>query len=164
MNTDGPQIRLYTENSLQSVAPVLLVVVFFGIGISLLFQGQYLGALLLIFMAGWPALKLIRMIQSLSISGDSIIVGYLLKKDGYHALEIESIDWKVALKYERNTRLSGSYTFLLILLTNGKRIVIPGSPYSAFNIRKPLLDWCRTYNPTVLENITREGINSLSEN
>jgi len=160
---DGQNVQLYSAGLNNYIFLSGLVFFFFGFGVVLLFDGgpySYSMAWVFIVIAGLPVLKIFRTIKSLSISGDSILVSYPLGTHIYPAIKIETIDWGLILVWWGET-LHRSYTVLVIQLTNGKKIKIPGSPYSSFDMRKALLEWCRIYNPTVLENINREGINSL---
>lgn len=164
---DGQNVQLYSAGLKDYIFLSGLIFFFLGLGIFLLCDKQsyssyslYLIAWAPIVIAGMPVLKIFRTIKSLSISDDSIVVSYPLHACVYPALEIETIDWVITLVWKGNLP-HHSYTSLLIRLVNGRKIKIPGSPYSSFDMRKTLLDWCHTYNPTVLENISREGINSL---
>ena len=112
-------------------------------------------------------------LESVVISGESLIFSYRLTKKVFKASEVAAIGWQTGL-YLRSSRHHaislgsrftgdlgpsgdlygqyGRYSFLSVQLKNGKKAEIPGSPYSHLNIEKPLLAWLERYNPSENEN------------
>ena len=114
-------------------------------------------------------------LESVILNGENLIFSYRLTKKVYKASEVAAIGWQTGI-YSRPSRhtivlsgyrarfkgdlgpsgdlygMYGRYTFLSVRLKNGKRLEIPGSPYSHFDIEKPLLTWLERYNPSEDEN------------
>ncbi len=108
------------------------------------------------------------------LDGENLIFSYRLIKKIYKASEVAAIGWQTGIySFYRNTiflggyrarfkgdlgssgdlyGMYGRYTFLSVKLKNGKRMEIPGSPYSRLDIEKPLLAWLERYNPSNDEN------------
>jgi hypothetical protein len=151
--------QVYSMKSSDNIVPTIVALIFFGFGIGLLGEKQYFMSFFIISLSAMVVYALITSIQSLSIAGENIFVDYVFKTDIFRAKDIETVDWGTSIEWRRGTPYRSS-SFLLIKMTNGRKVRIPGSPFSRFDIQKTILDWRDKYKLPDLENTEQESTNS----
>lgn len=158
--------------------PIIYGVVFSAVGTYMFSQKEYLyaipSAFIAILMFGTLVKMLLITVRSVNIDGGNLIIDYIITKNICKASDIKSVSWQTGL-YERQRRGRGTVevyishyqnfpgdlgpsgdfgnqfdrrSFLLLEMKNGKRVEIPGSPYSQVDMQKTLLDWLEKYKPT----------------
>ena len=129
------EYQLYSARSSDNILPAIRAFVSLAIGLGFLFEKLYIIGLLVILFSVWIVIAMLTAVQSARINGEKIIIDYAIQRDIFSAVEIESIDWKVAITQHKWQRYS-SHTFLLIKTTGGKRPRYQGHPIAALIFKR----------------------------
>jgi hypothetical protein len=164
--------RLYSKKPNEDVIPIIIGFILLAAGINIFSSTHDLRVSPFIFLGILLILgTLFGTLRSIIIDDDKLIFSYRLTKNIYRAGDVKAISWQTGLYLQAGGRTIvighrqsfpgdlgpsgdlygqyGRYTFLSIEMKNGKKVQIPGSPYSRLDIRKHLLEWQEKYqSPT----------------
>jgi len=146
---------LYEREKSSQVLASIVSVVFFAFGIGVVFEEEYLTALIPISLAGIVAYSLITEVKKIEIFEDTMFVQYLDSTSTYSADEILSAEW-ILVEVIRRHRIPYFHEFtpkLLIKTKNGKKIQVP--PPGGYDIQKSIMSWKEKYqNPSDSQEIS----------